>query len=491
MKKTILLFALISISTLSFAQKQRFYTEDVTYKKDGVKKDLKQGFFVEVDERKGYVKVYEKGKDEYIEYKLLEKDNKRSFIDTKGDLEAVAYNVITSFDNHYGSNFYIAKQYSTGSIGAIQYEVADNNTGWWYHNLVPVLEEEETQQPKTKEKVASSGTGFAISSNGYIATNYHVVEGAISIVVKGIDGDFSKRLSAEVVKIDERNDLAIIKIKDTRFTSLGIVPYTFRQGLANAGENVFVLGYPLTSSMGEEIKLTNGIISSKTGFQDDVSTYQISAPVQPGNSGGPLFDVNGNLLGIVSSKHTKAENAGYAIKNSYLKTMIDLLPQPVNFQTTNLLNGKPLTEQVKLASKFTYLIIVNDNSTSETMAQFSSENSGIKAAEFYSAKSDEEKENGQYKAALSYLNLAIEKAPEYTALYGKRGAVYLKLEEYTKSIKDWSVVISRLPVYSLAYIFRGIAKIKLGNTSSGCADLLKAKELGDTDAEDYLKMYCK
>jgi len=206
----------------------------------------------------------------------------------------------------------------------------------------------------------SSGTGFAISSNGYIVTNYHVIEDAKSIEVKGVNGNFSKKLSAKVIVSDERNDLAIIKINDPYFTSLGTIPYTFRQGIADVGENVFVLGYPMISSMGEEIKLTNGIVSSKTGFKGDVSQYQISAPVQPGNSGGPLFDKSGNLIGIVSAKHSLAENAGYAIKVSYLKSLIDLLPQTINQPTSNTLNGKALTEQVKIASNYIYMIVVND-----------------------------------------------------------------------------------------------------------------------------------
>jgi len=206
----------------------------------------------------------------------------------------------------------------------------------------------------------SSGTGFAISSNGYIVTNYHVIENAKSIEVKGINGNFTRKLSAKVVVSDERNDLAIIKIEDSRFTTLGSIPYTFRKGVADVGENVFVLGYPMTSTMGEEVKLTNGIVSSKTGYKGDISLYQISAPVQPGNSGGPLFDKNGNLLGVINAKHSYAENAGYAIKVNYLVSLMDLLPITINQPTSNTLNGKSLTEQVKIASNYTYIIVVND-----------------------------------------------------------------------------------------------------------------------------------
>nr|WP_277266111.1 trypsin-like peptidase domain-containing protein [Prevotella corporis] len=79
-------------------------------------------------------------------------------------------------------------------------------------------------------------------------------------------------------------------------------------------EDIFVLGYPLVQTMGEDVKLTTDVISSKTGFQGDVSQYQISAAIQPRNSGGPLFDSRGNLIGIVPAKHKGTENVGYAIK---------------------------------------------------------------------------------------------------------------------------------------------------------------------------------
>lgn len=119
------------------------------------------------------------------------------------------------------------------------------------------------------------------------------------------------------------------------------------------------MGYPLRASMGDEIKLTNGIISSKTGYQGDISSYQISAPVQPGNSGGPLFNSQGNLIGIVNAKLTGAENASYAIKTNYLTNLLELLSSPPVLQTKNLLAGKSLTTQVETIKKYVYIIEIN------------------------------------------------------------------------------------------------------------------------------------
>ena len=209
---------------------------------------------------------------------------------------------------------------------------------------------------KSKKESKTSGTGFAISATGLIATNNHVTTGATSIKVKGINGDFSKSYKAEIVLEDKNNDLSIIQIKDPNFITLGSIPYTISSKSSDVGTSVFVLGYPLRATMGDEIKLTNGIISSKSGYQGDVSSYQITAPIQPGNSGGPLFDNKGNVIGVINAKHSGAENVSYGIKASYLINLIDLMNSPPKLPLTNLLNTKSLTEQVKILKKYTYIL---------------------------------------------------------------------------------------------------------------------------------------
>lgn len=206
---------------------------------------------------------------------------------------------------------------------------------------------------------ASSGTGFFLSKDGYIITNYHVIENAQTIKVLGINDDIKNSYTARVEISDKQNDLAILKITDVSFRPLTNIPYTFKYTTSSVGENCFVLGYPLISSMGLDIKLTNGIISAKTGYEGNIAEYQISAPIQPGNSGGPLFDKNGCVIGIVCAKHREAENAGYAIKASYIRNLIELLPSSLTMPKNNLLIGKSLPKQVELASKAVCIIIVN------------------------------------------------------------------------------------------------------------------------------------
>lgn len=210
-----------------------------------------------------------------------------------------------------------------------------------------------------------SGTGFALN-NGYIVTNYHVIENAKSIYIQGIRGDFTSKYNATVIASDRYNDLAILQISDNNFNGFGTIPYKVKTSISEVGEEVFVLGYPLTSTMGDEIKLTTGVISSKTGFQGDVSLYQISAPIQPGNSGGPLFDNKGNLIGIVSAKHKGAENVGYAIKTSYLKNLVESSISTSILPNNNQVVGQPLTEKVKKLKNYVFMIICSNASGSST-----------------------------------------------------------------------------------------------------------------------------
>ncbi len=180
--------------------------------------------------------------------------------------------------------------------------------------------------PTENDLTLASGTAFAISARGHIVTNYHVVRNAENINIRGINGDFSKSYKAELILQDEKNDLAILKVEPENPDYFSAIPYTLlSESKPMVGENIFVLGYPLRATMGDEIKLTNGIISSNSGFQGDITSYQISAPIQPGNSGGPLFDEQGQIVGIVSAKHIGAENVSYAIKVTYLSNLLGML----------------------------------------------------------------------------------------------------------------------------------------------------------------------
>ena len=145
------------------------------------------------------------------------------------------------------------------------------------------------------------------------------------------------------------------------FDGLDNLPYNFKTRSSDVGTKVYAYGYPMALSlMGKEIKITDGIISSKSGFDGDITTYQITAPIQGGNSGGPLFDDKGNFLGINSSGLSKdiADNVGYTIKSSYVLNLIDVLPKSIDLPSSTKLQSLPLTEQIKEISKYVVLVKV-------------------------------------------------------------------------------------------------------------------------------------
>ena len=205
-----------------------------------------------------------------------------------------------------------------------------------------------------------NGSGFFISTNGHIATNYHVIEDTQDIEVEFLVDGETVTYNAEIVKSDKKNDLAIIKIKDSRFRAVRPIPYAIKSQQADVGQEVFALGYPWAlSGMGKEIKFTDGRISARSGYDGDITNYQSTTPIQGGNSGGPLFDYNGNLIGINSSKHIgeNVESVSYSIKSRYLISLIESLPVRLSIpSSTSALRSRGLVEQIKIISDFVVLI---------------------------------------------------------------------------------------------------------------------------------------
>lgn len=203
-----------------------------------------------------------------------------------------------------------------------------------------------------------SGTGFALN-NGYLVTNWHVAEGAQTIHIYGVRGDFTKKYIADVVAKDETNDLAILKISGNGFPGFGTIPYKVRTTTAEVAEDVWVLGFPMTPIMGDEIKYTDGRINSLTGYLGDASTYQISASVSHGSSGGPVFDNYGNIIGIISSglNADVAQNVFYAIKTSFLKNLVETMRvSNVMPESSQMGNYTKRQDKYKVARNFVFYI---------------------------------------------------------------------------------------------------------------------------------------
>jgi len=199
------------------------------------------------------------------------------------------------------------------------------------------------------------GTGFAISTNGYILTNLHVINGADSIYVQNSKGESFK---VKAVYTDAQYDMAILKVSDKNFSYLSSLPYTIKRGSSSIGENVYTLGYPKDDAV-----LGEGYVSSKNGFIGDTTQYQVAIPVNPGNSGGPLLDNNGNLVGIISGKPDQTEGAAFAIKSKYILEAMSAIPQDslgkkLVANKKNLLSGLKRTKQIEKLQDYVFMIKV-------------------------------------------------------------------------------------------------------------------------------------
>jgi serine protease Do len=196
------------------------------------------------------------------------------------------------------------------------------------------------------------GTGFAITSSGLIATNYHVIEGADSVYVQNNAG---KSFKAKVLYSEPENDIAILKIVDTSFRNLKAIPYTFKRSESDLAESVYTFGYSQDAPVYDDGKLT-----SANGLNGDSLNYQISIPINPGNSGGPLLDTRGNIIGIVQAKQTQMEGVHFAVKSSYLLSAIDSLEKKVNLNTKNTLVNLTPVQQVKKLKNYVFMVKVYD-----------------------------------------------------------------------------------------------------------------------------------
>jgi S1-C subfamily serine protease len=179
--------------------------------------------------------------------------------------------------------------------------------------------------PKTEPKRETTGTAFAINSAGEAVTNYHVVRECS--IVKVLEGKI--RRGATVVASDEQNDLAVLRVKDAQFS-----PLRFRDGSAiRPADQVVALGFPYAGLLTTSLQVTTGTVSALSGIRDDTRYLQLTAPVQPGNSGGPLLDLSGNVVGVVSGRldallmakttGTLPENVNFAIKSGIVRGFLE------------------------------------------------------------------------------------------------------------------------------------------------------------------------
>ena len=185
----------------------------------------------------------------------------------------------------------------------------------------------ELNKGKGSNKPSGAGSGFVVSKNGYIATNYHVIDSCNRILVDGVE--------AVVVDNDKENDLAILSVNKYYDT---VAPLSYKS--VELGDNIKVFGYPLSYIFSNEfISLTKGSISSLSGFNNNQSEFRFTASIQPGNSGGPIVGEDGKVVGLVTALLGRKaaelyeflpQNVNFGVQVSLLLDMMKLNKIPVN-----------------------------------------------------------------------------------------------------------------------------------------------------------------
>jgi serine protease Do len=202
---------------------------------------------------------------------------------------------------------------------------------------------------KPKFEANFRATAFLLDGNGFLITNAHVIDNARNIIVENKKGE---EFFAKAVYVDKITDLAILKISDTSFKKVLDLPYTFPKYSAELGEHIFTLGYPR-----EEVVYGEGYLSAKSGLYGDTTAYQISISVNPGNSGGPVVNKNGEIIGIISSKETNADGVVFAIKSKNIYAAIKASGNDsIKLPTVNTLKGLERVQQIQKLEDFVYMI---------------------------------------------------------------------------------------------------------------------------------------
>jgi S1-C subfamily serine protease len=214
------------------------------------------------------------------------------------------------------------------------------------------------QPSKPAKTVGKTGTDFVISSAGHVVTNQHVIEGCVGDIHGNLSGEPPVTLRA--VSTDETNDLALLQAPTSSFKEVA----TIRDKAIHPGDGVVAIGYPFHGLLTSDFTVTTGIVSSLSGVLNDTRFLQISAAVQPGNSGGPLLDSAGQVVGMVAAKlnalkFAKAtgdmpENINFAIKTGALRDFLD--NSVVSYQTSETKTELKTADIARNARAYTLLI---------------------------------------------------------------------------------------------------------------------------------------
>ena len=225
------------------------------------------------------------------------------------------------------------------------------------NNIKQVIENNTTGEITTPAiTYTSGGTGFLIDPKGYLITNAHVIQNAENIAVQNQEG---KHFKVKLVHLDNGRDIAILKIEDSKFKAPANIPYSIKKSTADFAEPVFTLGYPRN-----DIVYGEGYVSAKTGYKGDTLSCQIAIAANPGNSGAPIINSNGEVIGIISTKQASAEGVVFAIQSKYIYQALSELQKDTSYKKIKLpvnstIKGLQRTKQANRISEYIYMVKVS------------------------------------------------------------------------------------------------------------------------------------
>lgn len=204
-------------------------------------------------------------------------------------------------------------------------------------------------------KFKSSGTAFLIDGKGYLATNAHIIKNSNTVVVLNNKGE---EYNAKIAFIDNAKDLAILKITDNEYKPVPL-PYAISKSSTDIAEPIYTFGYPRN-----EIVYGEGYLSAKTGFNGDTLSCQIDVPANPGNSGGPVFNENGEVIGILSTRQLETEGAVFAIQSKYIYKALEELKKNEEYadiKMPSVSNVRKMERKVQARKVKDFIFMVKGN----------------------------------------------------------------------------------------------------------------------------------
>ena len=287
------------------------------------------------------------------------------------------------------------------------------------------------------------GSGFFVQPN-QIATNFHVIEGAAHGTAKRVGQDTVFSIEG-LTAIDEDLDLAIVQVSDAQVRSLPLAD----SDVVAVGDTVYVVGNPKGFLEGT---FSHGLISAIRQL-DARKLFQLTAPISSGNSGGPVLNERGEVVGVAVAQVKDGQNLNFAVPSNYLNSLID-----------RMVTAKPLSG----------------------ISKPSAQNRQTTTAETYFIRGIVKSALGLHQDAIVAFEIALRLQPNFPEAYAGRGKAKAGLGNHSDAIADYDIAIELKPDYSQAYSGRGMEKVELGKYTEAIKDYDIAIQLEPDDAKIYV-----